>query len=256
MALITFAGCILGTGYMYLRILCKTTRVWVCVVLFASLGPCLFFFNLFTANHYYSLGVALINLQQPYAALPAFTDAIKRNPFLAEYRQYRANVFATTLDLSKRFNAALGDTDVPRTDYERALADLAFVQKHNPNHALLHQEKGQLYYAFAMRQLAQAQADPQQAFYYNQLATDNFAHAKQAFLQALKLDPVNVNTYLLLINMALLRHDVSEAQNWVNAYRQGPADVTEEEFLNRNRQNPQMQAVEEHIARLKAALNP
>ncbi len=256
LALITFAGCILGTGYMYLRILCKTTRVWVCVVLFASLGPCLFFFNLFTANHYYSLGVALINLQQPYAALPAFTDAIKRNPFLAEYRQYRANVFATTLDLSKRFNAALGDTDVPRTDYERALADLAFVQKHNPNHALLHQEKGQLYYAFAMRQLAQAQADPQQAFYYNQLATDNFAHAKQAFLQALKLDPVNVNTYLLLINMALLRHDVSEAQNWVHAYRQGPADVTEEEFLNRNRQNPQMQSVEEHIARLKAALNP
>ena len=209
---------------------------------------------MFTANHYYSLGVALVNLQQPYAALPAFTDAIKRNPLLAEYHQYRANIFAMTLDLSKRFNPALGDTDTPRTDYDRAMDDLAFVEKHNPNHALLNQEAGQLHYALAMRQLGQAQEIPEQALLYNRLATENFAQAKHYFLKALKLDPVNVNTYLLLINMALLRHDISEAQNWVNTYVQGPNGVTEEEFLERHRQNPQMQTVQAHINRLKETL--
>lgn len=253
LAIVTFAVSVLGTGYVYLRVIWQTTRLWVCSVLLISLPICLFFFNMFTANHYYSLGIALVGLQQPYAALPAFTDAIKRNPLLAEYRQYRANIFATTLDLSKRFNPSLGDTDNARTDYERAMADLIFVQKHNPNHALLNQETGQLHYTLAMRQLVQAQEIPEQAFLYNQLSAENFAQAKQYFLKALKLDPVNINTYVLLINMALLRHDVEEAQNWVNAYIQGPDGVTEEEFLARHRQNPQMQEVQAHIDRLKAA---
>lgn len=254
-AIITFIGCVAGTGYIYLRTTWKTTRIWVCAILLTSLPICIFFFNMFTANHYYSLGVALVNLKQPYAALPAFTDAIKRNPLLAEYRQYRANIFATTLDLSKRFNPALGDEDAPRTDYERATADLYFVQKHNPNHALLNQEAGQLHYALAMRQLEQTQQTPEQALLYNQLATENFSLAKQYFLKALKLDPVNVNTYLLLINISLLRHDINEAQKWVDTYYQGPSGVTEEEFLVRHRQNPQMHAVQAHIDRLKAALN-
>lgn len=255
LSLLTFGGCILAVAYIYFQLLRQTKRFWVCIVLLASLPVNVFFFNLFAANHYYSVGVALVNLQQPHAALPAFTDAIKRNPFLAEYRQYRANVFAMTLDLSKRFNESLGDTDIARTDFERALADLAFVHQHNPNHALLHQETGQLHYTLAMRQLSQAQEDPQQAFLYNQLATENFDLAKKSFLQALTLDPVNVNTYLLLINMALLRHDTQEAQNWVNTYFKGPEGVTEPEFLDRNRQNPQMRAVQAHIERLKAALN-
>ena len=105
-----------------------------------------------------------------------------------------------------------------------------------------------------MRQLNQAQESPEQALLYNQLATENFAQAKASFLKSLKLDPVNINTYLLLINMALLRHDVDEAQNWVNAYTQGPDGVTEEEFLARHRQNPQMQTVQAHINRLREAL--
>ncbi len=253
LAVLTFMGCVVGVGYMYFQTVRKTTRVAVCVALLVSVPVCVGFFNLLTANHYYSLGVALINLQQPYAALPAFTDAIKRNPFSAEYRQYRGNIFAMTLDQSKRFSPALGDTDSPRTDFERALADFDFVKKHNPNHALLHQDLGQLYYALAMRQLGLAQQAPTQAFLYNQLATENFTQAKEALLYSLKLDPVNANTYLMLINMALFRHDVQEAQNWVNAYCQGPGGVTEEEFLARHRENPQMQALQAHIDRLQAA---
>lgn len=253
-AFVTFAWCVGGMGYVYARIIWQTTRIGVCLLLALSLPICLIFFNAFTANHYYSLGVSLVTHQQPYAALPAFTDAIKRNPFLAEYRQYRANIFSMDLDLSKRFNTSLGDTNVPRTDFERAIEDLNFVKKHNPNHALLDQEIGQLHYNLAMRLLGQAQADSAQAFLYNQLVTENFLLAKQSFLRALKLDPVNVNTYVGLINMALLRHDVVEAQKWVDTYYQGPSGVTEEAFLAQHHQNPQMQAIQTHIDRLKEAL--
>ena len=255
LALLAFVGCIVAAGYVYIRVVVQTRRIFVCGLLLLSLPLCWHSFNVFTANHYYSLGVALVNLHQPHAALPAFTDAIKRNPFLDEYHQFRGNLFATTLDLSKRFNISLGDSTLPRTDFERAMADFNFVKKHNPNHSLLAQEIGQLHYALALRQLNQAQETPAQALLYRQLAMENFAMAKKSFLDALKLDPVNVNTYILLINMALFRNDVVEAQNWVDTYKSGPKGVREEEFLARHQNNPQIQTLQDQINRLKAALS-
>lgn len=253
-ALSTFIFCAGGLMYVYARTARQTAHVSVCVLLLISLLPCTFFWRVFLANHYYSLGVAMVQMGQAPASLGAFTDAIKLNPFLGEYRQYRANVFAMTLNPQKRFVPALGDTDAPRTDYERAKADLDFVFKHNPGHALLHHNAGQLHYTLAMRNLGQAQQNPAQAFLYQQLARENFEQAKRYFTQALRLDPVNVNTYLLLINMALIARNVDEAQAWADMYYKGPDGVTEEEFLARHRANPQMQAAQAHINRLKNTL--
>ena len=253
-ALITFVFVVGGLVCVYARAARQTVRVSVCALLLISLLPCTFFWRIFLANHYYSLGVALVQMRQAPAALGAFSDAIKLNPYLSEYRQYRANVFALTLDPQKRFVPALGDTDGPRTDYERAQADLDFVFTHNPNHALLHQDAGQLHYTLAMRNLGQAQMNPDQAFLYQQLARENFEQAKQYFTESLRLDPVNPNTYLLLINMALINRNVDEAQKWADMYYKGPDGVTEEDFLRRHRENLQMQAAQAHIDRLKTAL--
>lgn len=251
---LVFAACAGGFVYIYAQVLRKTTRVAVCMLLLAVLPVQIFFVRLWTANHYYSLGVALVQMQQPETALGAFNDAVRRNPFFAEYRHYRANIFATTLNLSKKFSPQRGDTDTARTDYDRALDDFRFVLKHNPNHALLHQDIGQLYYSLGMRQLQAARQDRQNALLYSQLATENFTLAQKAFRKALALDPVNPNTYLLLINMALMRHDINEAQHWLDTYYKGPEGVTEEEFLTRHRSYPQMQALHAHIARLRATL--
>ena len=253
-ALLTFAFCAGGLIYVYARIARQTIHACVCLLLIISLLPCMFFWRIFLANHYYSLGVALVQMGQAPASLGAFTDAIKLNPYLSEYHQYRGNVFAMTLDPQKRFVPALGDTDEPRTDYERAQADLDFVFAHNPNHALLHQNAGQLHYTLAMRNVGQAQINPAQSFLYQQLARENFEQAKEYFTQSLRLDPVNVSTYLLLINMALIARNMDEAQSWANMYYKGPDGVTEEEFLRRHRENPQMQAAQAHINRLKEAL--
>ncbi len=250
-ALVTFVFCVGGLVYVYARAARQTARVSVCVLLLVSLLPCAFFWRIFLANHYYSLGVALVQMGQAPAALGAFSDAIQLNPYLSEYHQYRANVFALTLDPQKRFVPALGDTDEPRTDYERAQADFDFVFTHNPSHALLHQNAGQLHYTLAMRNLGQAQQNPAQAFLYQQLARENFEQAKRYFTESLRLDPVNVNTYLLLINMALIARNVDEAQAWADMYYKGPDGVTEEEFLARHRANPQLQAAQAHIDRLK-----
>ncbi len=254
LSVLTLAGCVGGILYIYGAVLRRTTRVAVCAVLLAVLPLQVFFFRLFAANHYYSLGVALVQMGQPEAALGAFNDAITRNPFLAEYRHYRANVFATTLNLSKQFSPQRGDTEEARTDYDRAIEDFRFVLAHNPNHALLHQDIGQLYYALAMRQLQAAQQVPAQAYFYQELAGENFALAKKAFSKALALDPVNPNTYILLTNMAFMRRDVNEAQHWVDVYFKGPDGVTEPEFLEQHKKNPQLRNMQMHVDKLRENL--
>lgn len=254
LAVLTFAVCVGGVLYIYGAVLRRTSRVCVCLLLLTVLPLQIFFFRLFAANHYYSLGVALVQLNQPEASLGAFHDAITRHPFLAEYRHYRANIFATTLNLTKQFSPARGDTAEPRTDYDRAIEDFRFVLAHNPNHALLHQDIGQLYYSLALRQLQAAQQVPAQAYLYQELAGENFALAHKAFTKALALDPVNPNTYALLVNMALMRHDTDEAQHWLDTYFKGPDGVTEEEFLEKHRANPQLRALQTHVNRLRQAL--
>ena len=249
---VTFGAVALACLYVYMQVLRKTSRAAVCAVLLAALLPTVFFMRVFSANHYYSLGVALVQLGQPQAALGAFQDAVARNPFSAEYRQYRANVFAMTLDLRKRFDSTRGDNTSARTDFERALADFRFVLDHNPNHALLHQNIGQLYYELGIRQLQAARQDPAQAYFYNELAHENFNLAKKAFVKALALDPTYETTYALLANMALMRRDPDEAQYWLSAYEKGPAGVTEPEFLARHKDNPQLRALQLHANQLRA----
>ena len=253
LSVLLFASVILGIAYVYSRTARQTARGWVCVLLLVSLVPCTFFWRVFLANHYYSLGVALVQLGQAHASLGAFSDAIRLHPFLSEYRQFRANVFAMTLDPQKRFMPALGDTDKPRTDFERAQDDLNFVFAHNPVHAMLHLNAGQLHYNMGMRQRNLMQQDPVQAVLYRALADENLRQAKAYLEDSLKLDPVNVNTYLLLANIALTKGNVDEAQAWVTRYYQGPAGVTEPEFLARHRENPHMRALQAHIDRLKTA---
>lgn len=252
LSVLVFAFCLMAGSYIYAKAALTTKRLLACAVLIISLPVCVFFFRLFLANHYYSLGVALTQMQQPFAALGAFSDAIKLNPFLAEYRQYRANVFAMTLDSVKRFSPNLGDTDTPRTDFERAQADFKFVLTHNPNHALLHQNIGQLHYNLAINNLTQAQAQPQQAYLYQQIATENFERARNALIQSLRLDPVNENTYLMLINMALIKNDIVQAQAWLDMYYKGPDSITQPDFLKQHLNNPKMRAVQEHLNRLNA----
>ncbi len=252
-SLVIFAGTVLGVAYVYNRVARQTARISVCVLLFISLLPCTFFWRIFLANHYYSLGVALVQLGQARASLGAFSDAVKLNPFLSEYRQYRANVFAMTLDPQKRFVPALGDTDMPRTDFERAQDDLNFVFAHNPVHAMLHLNAGQLHYNMAMHQRLLMQQQPVQAVLQHALADENLRQAKAYLEESLKLDPVNVNTYLLLAQIDLIKGNVHGAQAWVDRYYQEPVGVTEPEFLARHRENVQMRALQAQIDRLKAA---
>lgn len=239
-AWLTLAACVLGACLAYARAarLCTSAAALTALALGVALAYGAWGF--FRANHYYSLGVSLINARNADGALAYFSKAVRLNPFQTEYRQFRANTLAGTLNLTRTFSAARGDEKEASTDYERALRDLNTVAARTPNHPLLHHNFGQLYFAMAMRRSQDASRAKSPAEYelFREDAVKNMELAKKAFERALAADPVNPDTYFYLAQIALLERDGPTALDWINRYRRGPAGVTEEEFLQKNRENP------------------
>lgn len=250
------AGSVGGVIFIYTRAAFLSQSLRVSLVCTASVPLLVFFYGFFQANHYYSLGVSLVAKGNAEGALGYFTQAISLNPLQTEYRQYRANTLASISNLNTSFSPSRGDTDAPSNDYERAMKDYAFVFTHAPNHVMLHQNIGQLYYYMAVRQ-AQSAAKAAGAAQYRELSQSsrqNMEQAKLAFKRSLKLDPVNENTYFFLASIALMERNPDEARQWVDRYRRGPKGVTEEEFLARNRTNPRFNELEKQIKILRASV--
>lgn len=250
------SGCVLGTLYVYIRAAFLSRTVQVSLALLVSVPLLVFFYGFFQANHYYSLGVSLVSKGNPEGAVGYFTKAIDLNPLQTEYLQYRANTLSSILNLTTQFSSSRGDTDAPSNDYERALKDYAAVLKHAPNHVMIHQNIGQLYYTMAIRQSKSAAAAANETQYNerSQSARQNMEQAKRAFERSLKLDPVNESTYLFLASIALMEYNPERAQYWVDAYRRGPEGVTEENFLLQNRTNPRFDAVQKQIDALRGSV--
>lgn len=246
-------ACLSAGNYIYMRIIYLTKKYSVPVLLALSLPFILLAYNVFQANHYYNVGVALINMRNAEGALGYFTKAIQFDPFELEYRQYRGSVLATTLNLNNSFSPVRGDTKAPSNDYERALQDFRYVLTHNPNHALLHQSIAQLYYATGVRyvQASYGAKSAQEQLLYNTLAQENLENAKRALQKALDLDSVNPSTYEILTSIALMEHHFDDAQHWIDLYRKGPAGVTEKEFLSRHEHNAQIDRMQEQLNRLR-----
>ncbi|OUO57013.1 O-antigen ligase family protein [Candidatus Avelusimicrobium gallicola] len=251
-----FLFCLAGTAYVYLRAAFLGKRALPCFVLAASVPFLIFFYGFFQANHYYSLGVSLVSKGNAEGALGYFTKAVRLNPLLTEYRQFRANTFATTLQLTDSFSPDRGDRTAPSNDYERALADFAVVLKRAPNHSMVHQNIGQLYYAMAVRQAQSAGQAVNAAEYarLSQYARQNMEQAKRAFERSIKIDPVNPATYAFLTSIALMERNPEHAQQWIDAYRRGPAGVTEPEFLDKHRKNPQFDALQQQVDLMRASV--
>ena len=213
-AWLVLVGALLGAAFISIAAALKFKRPSALLVLCAAVPLLYGAFSLFRANHYYSLAVNFSQTQNYDGALLYFTKAVRANPLQAEYRQFRANVLALTLDLTRTFAPNRGDKKSPSNDFERALRDLDTAQKMSPNHPLLHHNRGQLYYVLALTQNNRATHAKSQAEYdpLAQSARENMALAKAAFKRALLADPTNEQTYAYLIQIALLENDLVRAQ--------------------------------------------
>lgn len=48
-----------------------------------------------------------------------------------------------------------------------------------------------------------------------------------------------------------MERNPAQAQAWIDVYKRGPKGVTEEEFLETNRHNPRMNALEAQVQKMR-----
>lgn len=239
-------------AYIYTAGISRWVRVPV--ILLLSLWPLQFVYGFFLSDHYYGIAAEFSRRNLADGALDFYHKAIEYNPFVSAYHQYRSYVLRNTLQLQRSYSPVKGDP-VPVAgqplwnDYERALRDLAFVEKHSPNNSLLHQAYGELYYMTAVlyTRLSQETSLPYQRQEYEQKAIENMELAKQRFQRSLLIDPVNESTYIYLTSIAMMERNPAQAQAWIDTYRRGPAAVTEEEFLKTHRQSIRLAQMEQQL---------
>lgn len=250
-AWVVLVGLVLAGGWMYVRAAFVARWARVPAVLLLSLLPLQGVFGFFLSDHEYGIAAEFSRRMMWDGALDYYHKAIKHNPFLVSYRQYRAYILRATMELDRSHSTAKGDSasDAPMNDYERALRDLDWVRRHAPNNALLYQAYGEFYYTYAVHFTRLAQAEPL-AFRrkeYETKAVENMELAKQSFRRSLLTDPVHEATYMYLTSIALMERNAAQARQWIEAYRRGPERVTEEEFLRTHRQSARLDQLEQKL---------
>ena len=268
---LTFLG---AWTYMRAAFLARWARVPALLLL--SILPLQWVFGFFVSDHCYGMATEFTRLgmsggvgayynpknsakAQAVAnmldgALEYYTKAIRYNPFVAAYYQYRAYVLRTTMNMQRVYAPIKGDAkpragEEPLNDYERVLRDLDVVRRRSPNHALLHQTYGEFYYGYAVyyTELSKKESLAYQRREYEKEAVKNMELAKKSFQRSLLLDPVNEATYMFLISIAMMERDPAGAQAWIDAYRRGPEGVTEPEFLQTHKHNARIDAQERRL---------
>lgn len=246
-----FVSAVLGMGWVYLRAAFLSRLARVPAVLALSLLPIYGFWGLFLADHYYGIAAEFSRRQLWDGALDYYQKAIDKNPLTVSLLQYRSYILRQTADLQRSHSPSKGDrpTDAPLNDYERVVRDLTFVSKHSPNNALFHQSYGEFYYTYAVRytQLSLAEPLAYRRAEYEAKAVENMELAKKSFQHSLLVDPVNESTYVFLASIALMERNPVQAQAWIDAYRRGPQDVTEPEFLARHKQSERLDGLERRL---------
>ena len=89
--------------------------------------------------------------------------------------------------------------------------------------------------------------------HYKARALADMDKAQQHFEKSLLLDPVNYATYAFLSEIAILQRRPDEARARVAAYRRGPENMTEENWLIKMAEDPRAEQLER---RIQAAFGP
>jgi len=245
-----FVFCILCVCVVYLLTAKKLTSALALAVMWLALLPMFVAYQGFQSDHYYSLAVTFIQVGDVDTAIELFTKAIRSNPIKLEYYQLRANMLASSFKMAKIFSKERGDTTEASDDYTRALRGYKFIEKYVPNHTLLHHDKGQLFFSMAL----QRDTDVRQAtndLEYDQMkreALENMALAKESFQRALLIDGTYDETYIFLVQIALLENNLDDAQHWLDVYQQPWPSDTDDSVRQRRLDNPNMRRLQEEIS--------
>jgi len=231
--------CIAGICFAFIKTIFTYKRISPVFILMLACLPMFFAWQIFKADHYLAVAASLQQRGDINNALLYYTDAVKYNKFSSTVYRLRADAFAARMDTARAIRPKEGDMPGKLyNDYDRAAENFETAQKLNPQEPLLYYDWGTM-----QREAALKAAPSARAAYY--------AQAEENFRRALVFDPIFENIYFQLYNVSVERDNPRAAYEWLMKYTQGPAGITERQYLDIHQNNP---TVNTHLQQLREGL--
>lgn len=199
-----FAGCMLGLGYVFLRLCFISENPVVAALVVAMLPPLNLFWGYFKADIHHNIAIYFSKERNWEAAVANYLIVNKLNPDFVMAKYFLGNVFNDRFNMTKVYNPNWGDKDdVLMDDYERALYWYNEVRRLSPNYVQTHHQVGNLHLRRAQWAIDNRRP-PEEASKYLDLALNRYRLYQQ-------IDPVFAPNYYRMGQIYMMRQQYDEA---------------------------------------------
>ncbi|MDE1976051.1 MAG: O-antigen ligase family protein [Elusimicrobia bacterium] len=196
-------ACVGYLGWKFFRLILLAQNPLAPTIMVLCLLPLYHFWGLFEANIHHNMAIFLSKEQHWDAAIHEYYEAHRLDPNFVMSMYFLGNVFNDRFDMNKVYNPTWGDTNnVPRDDFERALAAYDEVRKQAPNYVQMHYQVGNLY--FKRAQWAATHGHPEEVRKYLDLAMTRYRLYEG-------LDPVYGPNFLRMGQIYMMEKDYQDA---------------------------------------------
>ena len=212
---LTMLAVTLGLAYAFIKINFKGLSRAVPLVTLIMLLPVYYFWGWFKGDVYHNMAIFFSKQGKWEDAISYYKRVNHFNPYYIMPYYFVGNVFNDRLNMERQYRKDWGDeNEVPRTDFDRAMAAYETVRSIAPNYVQMHHQVGALY--MKMHDYYMKEGKPKEAaeFLDKSLARLNLYE---------NLDPVYPPNYYRKAQVYVAKHDYPAAEreylNDINAWK-------------------------------------
>lgn len=215
LAWLLMLACVIGAAYAFTGVTLRGLSPAVPVVIILTMFPLYHFWGWFKGDVYHNMAIFFSKQGKWEDAISYYQKVNKLNPnFIMPY-YFTGNVFNDRFNMEKSYRPEWGDRDnVPRDDFERAMAAYGKVRSIAPNYVQMHHQVGTLYLKMHEYYARAGRAKEAEPFLDMALARFNLYE---------NLDPVYALNYYRKAQVHIMRRDFAAAEreylNNINAWR-------------------------------------
>ncbi|MHB2025235.1 MAG: O-antigen ligase family protein [Elusimicrobiota bacterium] len=195
--------CVGFLSWKFIRLIYLAQNPLAPAITAAALFPLYICWGFFKADIHHNMAIVMSKQQQWDAAIHEYYTAHELDPNFVMSMYFLGNVFNDRFNMDKIYNPNWGDVDnIPRDDFERALAAYDEVRKLAPNYVQMHYQVGNLY--FKRAQWAQSHGHPDEVQRYLDLAMTRYRLYEN-------LDPVFGPNFLRMAQIDMMEKRYADA---------------------------------------------
>ncbi len=199
-----FLGVTLGLAWAFIGIVLKGVSLAVPMIVLVTLLPVYYFWGWFKGDVYHNMAIFFSKQGKWEDAISYYKKVNHFNPYFIMPYYFVGNVFNDRLNMASQYRPEWGDEkDVPRTDFERAMAAYEAVRAIAPNYVQMHHQVGTLY--MKMHDYYMGQGKPKEANEYLDKAMARLNLYEN-------LDPVYPPNYYRKAQIYIARRDFKSAE--------------------------------------------